>query len=87
MLVLQMLLDVYWLTPKTLVCQTNLQISVFRLQMETSQSAMGIKGALLELDGVARERHDEVLFVSGISDKEREVRTIFGGEDDSELSA
>ena len=39
---------------------------------------MGIKGALLELDGVARERHDEVLFVAQINDKEREVRTIFG---------
>jgi hypothetical protein len=48
---------------------------------------MGIKGALLELDGVARERHDEVLFVAQINDKEREVRTIFGTEDDSELSA
>jgi hypothetical protein len=64
--------------PKTLVCQVNLQISVFRLQKEASQSAMGIKGALLELDGVARERHDEVLDSSRISDKEREVRTIFG---------
>jgi DNA-binding MarR family transcriptional regulator len=69
-------LDAYWLTPR-LVCQTNLQISVFRLQMETSQSTMRIKGALLELDSVARERHDEVLFLSGMSDKEREVRTIF----------
>jgi hypothetical protein len=33
-----------------------------------------MKGAFLELDGVSRERHDEVLDQSRMSDKEREVR-------------
>jgi hypothetical protein len=38
--------------------------------METSL----MKGSLLELDGISRERHDEILVHSQMSDRERVVR-------------
>jgi hypothetical protein len=47
-------------------------MDVRRLHTETSQV---VKHALLELDDVSRDRHDEVLDVSRMSEKEREVRT------------
>jgi hypothetical protein len=47
----------------------NLQISVYRLHTETSQV---VKNTLLEWDGVSRERHNEVLDVAQMSEKERE---------------
>ena len=43
-----------------------MQISVLREQL-------CMKGALVELDDVSRERHDEILVVSQMSGKEREV--------------
>ena len=43
-----------------------MQISVLREQL-------CMKGALVELDDVSRERHDEILVVSQMSSKEREV--------------
>ena len=43
-----------------------MQISVLREQL-------CMKGALVELDGVSRERHDEILVASQMSGKEREV--------------
>jgi hypothetical protein len=46
--------------------QTNLQLSVYRLQMEA-------RSVFVELDQVSRERHGEVLDVSRTSGKEREV--------------
>jgi len=50
----------------------NLQMSVHRLHTETSQV---MKNTFLELDDVSRERHDEVLDMSRMSEKERELLT------------
>jgi hypothetical protein len=44
----------------------NLQISVYRLQSETAQDVK-------ELDELSKERHDQLLDVLRIRDKEREV--------------
>jgi hypothetical protein len=49
----------------------NLQLSVLRAQSETSQC---IKITFTELDDVCRKRHDEVLGVAQMTEKEREVR-------------
>ena len=46
--------------------QINMQISVLHEQL-------CMKSALVELDGVSRERHDEILVVSQMTGKEREV--------------
>jgi hypothetical protein len=52
--------------------EVNLQMSVRRLHTETSQV---MQNTFLELDDVSRERHDEVLDVSRMSEKERELLT------------
>ena len=51
------------------IVQVNLQMSVLRLQIET-------KLTFLELDNVSRGRHGEVLEVSQMSEKERQVRAF-----------
>jgi hypothetical protein len=52
--------------------EMNLQMSVHRLHTETSQV---MKNSFLELDDISRERHDEVLDLSRMSEKERELLT------------
>jgi len=52
--------------------EMNLQMSVHRLHTETSQV---MKNTFLELDDLSRERHDEVLDLSRMSEKERELLT------------
>jgi hypothetical protein len=52
---------------KAIIFQLNLQISV--LQHQTA-----FQRFQLELDDVSRERHDEVLDMSRMSESEREVR-------------
>jgi hypothetical protein len=49
----------------------NLDLSVLHAQSETSQC---MKLTFSELDDVCRERHDEVLGVAQMTEKEREVR-------------
>jgi hypothetical protein len=51
--------------------QVNIQMSVLRLGLESSNC---MKGALFELDDVSRERHDEVCLLSQTSENERKVR-------------
>jgi hypothetical protein len=53
------------------VGQVYLQISVHRLHTETFQRLTAFQ---LELDDVSRERHEEVIDVSRMSESEREVR-------------
>ena len=62
-----------YLYSKQLVLQLGLQISVHRLHTETFQRQTAFQ---LELDDVSRERHDEVLDVSRMSESEREVRAV-----------
>jgi len=50
----------------------NLQLSVHRLHVESSHC---IKSTFVELDDVSRERHGEVLDISRMSEKERELLT------------
>jgi hypothetical protein len=64
-----------YLYSKPLVLQLGLQISVHRLHTETFQRQTAFQ---LELDDVSRERHDEVLDVSRMSESEREVRAVNG---------
>jgi len=56
---------------KAIIFQLNLQISV--LQHQTA-----FQRFQLELDDVSRERHDEVLDMSRMSESEREVRAVNG---------
>ena len=43
------------------------------MQIGVLREQLCMKGALVELDDVSRERHDEILVVSQMSGKEREV--------------
>jgi hypothetical protein len=58
----------YQLTASCRLPQTNMQISILLKQQCTW-------GALVELDGVSRDRHGEVLVASQMTEKERMVCT------------